>query len=232
MTDIGTTDYQGVQIMLLVNNSEDSKHRIAEELGSETTIRLYRAFVQDTMATLDAADLRYALALYPENSDLSEWIDQDVEIYPQRGTTPVERVKNTFLDAFSRGEDKVLVFVSDVPDLPLEEIMEAIYSFKESEVVIGPSVDGGYNLIGFSKESFRESAFEDISWGTDMAFADTAEKLGGMTIHLLSPWPDLDTIANIRALIREKRNPHFQSSKTMKILEDTNLLSKSSCGIK
>ena len=231
MTEIGTTDYRGVQVILLVNNSDDTKHRIAEELGKDLTIRLYRAFVHDILDTLDSSDLRYAISLYPENSDVSEWLDRNVDIYAQRGDTPIERVKNTFVDAFSRGEKNVMVLVSDIPDIPAEEVMEAIYSFKDSDVVIGPSVDGGYNLIGFSEESFRESAFDNISWGTDMAFADTAEKLGGMKIYLLSPWPDIDTIANLRSLLRDKRNPKFQSSHTMKILSETNLDSKSSCGV-
>ena len=231
MTEIGTTDYRGVQVILLVNNSDDTKHRIAEELGKDLTIRLYRAFVHDILDTLDSSDLRYAISLYPENSDVSEWLDRNVDIYAQRGDTPIERVKNTFVDAFSRGEKNVMVLVSDIPDIPAEEVMEAIYSFKDSDVVIGPSVDDGYNLIGFSEESFRESAFDNISWGTDMAFADTAEKLGGMKIYLLSPWPDIDTIANLRSLLRDKRNPKFQSSHTMKILSETNLVSKSSCGV-
>lgn len=231
MTEIGTTDYRSVQVILLVNNSDDTKRRIAEELGKDLTIKLYRAFVQDILDTLDSSDLRYAISLYPENSDIYEWLDRDVSVYAQRGSTPVERVKNTFLDAFSRGERKVMVLVSDIPDIPPEEIMEAIYSFKDSDVVIGPSVDGGYNLIGFSDESFRESAFDNISWGTDMAFADTAEKLGGMKIYLLSPWPDIDTIANLRSLLRDKRNPKFQSSHTMEVLSETSLINKFSCGI-
>ena len=49
MTEIGTTDYRGVQVILLVNNSDDTKHRIAEELGKDLTIRLYRAFVHDIL---------------------------------------------------------------------------------------------------------------------------------------------------------------------------------------
>ena len=53
MTEIGTTDYRSVQVILLVNNSDDTKHRIAEELGRDFTIKLYRAFVQDILDTLD-----------------------------------------------------------------------------------------------------------------------------------------------------------------------------------
>ena len=109
MTEIGTTDYRGVQVILLVNNSDDTKHRIAEELGKDLTIRLYRAFVHDILDTLDSSDLRYAISLYPENSDVSEWLDRNVDIYAQRGDTPIERVKNTFVDAFSRGEKNVMV---------------------------------------------------------------------------------------------------------------------------
>ena len=131
MTEIGTTDYRSVQVILLVNNSDDTKHRIAEELGRDLTIKLYRAFVQDILDTLDSSDLRYAISVYPENSDIYEWLNRDVSVYTQRGDTPIERFKNTFIDAFSRGEKKVMVLVSDIPDIPAEEIMEAIYSLKD-----------------------------------------------------------------------------------------------------
>ena len=230
MSEIGTTDYKSAQLLLLVNNSEDSKHRISEELGEEFTKRLYQAFVEDTLDTLETAGLRYAISEYATGPSIGKWLNRDVEIYSQRGDSPADRVKNTFIDAFSRGEEKVIVIVSDVPDIPAEELLEAVYSLKDSEAVIGPAVDGGYNILGFSKDSFRESAFDNISWGTDMAFADTAEKLGGMTIHLLSPWPDVDTVANLRALVKDKRNSNFSSSRTLAVLSETNLVGNNACG--
>lgn len=219
---------EDVQFILLVKLPQEGevKSRLSEEVGEELAAELYRAFVQDTLATLDASGLRHAISFHPPDAEdeLKGWLGDRYEYCPQRGDDPASRVKNTFLDAFSRGEEKVIVMASDAPDIPAEMLMEAARGLGEKESVLVPAVDGGYNLIGFNRAAFRESVFEDISWGTSMAFADTAEKMRGLSIHVTAPWPDIDTANDLRATMREKRNPSFMSSsKTMEVLKNSEL---------
>lgn len=215
-----------VQILLLVKFPQEGevKSRLSEEVGEELAAELYRAFVQDTLATLDASGLRHAISFHPPEAgdQVKGWLGDRYEYYPQRGDGPASRVKNTFLDAFARGEEKVIVMASDAPDIPEDMLKEAVMGLGEKDSVLGPAVDGGYNLIGFNRASFLEAAFDDISWGTAMAFADTAERMKGLSIYVTAPWPDIDTANDLRATFREKRNSSFMaSSKTVEILAGT-----------
>lgn len=218
-----------VLFILLVKLPQEGevKGRLSEEVGGELAAELYRAFTEDTVATLDAADLRYVVSFHPPGAEdrIKEWLEGRQDLYPQRGGSPAERVKNAFSDAFSRGEERAIVMASDAPDIPADVLKEAASGLYEKDSVLVPAVDGGYNLIGFHRAAFRGSAFEDISWGTSMTFADTVEKLNGLSIYVTAPWPDIDTANDVRATVREKRNPEFMaSSRTMGVLKGSELI--------
>jgi hypothetical protein len=82
----------------------------------------------------------------------------------------------------------------------LEFIEEAFASLKEKDAVIGPSLDGGYYLIGFRDEKFSPQVFKGILWSTERVFEETMKILEreGLTIHTLKPLRDIDTIDDLR----------------------------------
>ncbi len=102
---------------------------------------------------------------------------------------------------------RVVLIGSDIPDLSLEFIEEAFTSLQEKDAVIGPSLDGGYYLIGFKKETFSPRVFEGIRWSTESVFEKTLEVLEreGLTVHTLQPLRDIDTVGDLRIRdLREK----------------------------
>jgi glycosyltransferase A (GT-A) superfamily protein (DUF2064 family) len=86
--------------------------------------------------------------------------------------------------------------------------------------VIGPSSDGGYYLIGFSKAHFLPDIFDGISWSTEYVFQQTIDVLKGHStdVHILPQWFDVDTPADLRELIERNRNTAFNKSKTFTYL--------------
>jgi len=86
--------------------------------------------------------------------------------------------------------------------------------------VLGPSMDGGYYLIGFRDETFRPEIFEGIPWSTNAVFQKTLEQfisLGDM-VHLLPVWRDIDVIEDLKALMHRHGRSPFRHSKTMRYL--------------
>ncbi len=215
------------QAILLLKFPEKGqvKARLAHQLGDEFAVSLYRNFVLDMLSTLEASGLRHSISFFPPDStdSLREWLGPSQCRFPQRGSTHPERLMNTFLDAFSRGEERVVVLASDVPDITRELIVEAVASLEDSDAVIGPSPDGGYYLIGFNCNTFRGKAFQGIAWSTEKAFSDTMSKLEGLSVRTLPGWPDVDTPSDLRELIESKRNPLFRSSRTMAFLRESDL---------
>ena len=108
------------------------------------------------------------------------------------------RLENAFESVFRRGCQKAIVVASDVPDLSAKTINEAITSLDQYDIVIGPTYDGGYYLLGL-KELYR-SLFHNISWSTEEVLGETlsiAEELG-LSVHLLRYLFDIDTEEGLR----------------------------------
>jgi len=109
------------------------------------------------------------------------------------------------MEAFAIGFKRVVLIGSDIPDLSLEFIEEAFHSLQEKDAVIGPSLDGGYYLIGFKDKSFSPQVFKGIPWSTERVFDETMKifKQGSLAVHTLQPLRDIDTIGDLQNLRKD-----------------------------
>jgi glycosyltransferase A (GT-A) superfamily protein (DUF2064 family) len=104
-----------------------------------------------------------------------------------------------FAQLFAREYTGVLLTGSDLPTLPAEVFQQALalLNSPETDVVLGPSEDGGYYLIGL--RTLYPAVFDDMIWSTPQVFADTvhrAERLG-LSVAVLPRWYDIDTPADL-----------------------------------
>ena len=152
--------------------------------------------------TLNKGTFLFYLCYSPESllSDLKDWLGNHYLYMPQRGENLGERMKNGFVEAFSMNFKRVVLIGSDIPDLSLDFIEEAFTSLREKDVVIGPSFDGGYYLIGFTTKTFSPKVFEGIPWSTEKVFEETMKFLEKerLTVHTLQLLRDIDTIEDLR----------------------------------
>ena len=105
------------------------------------------------------------------------------------------------IDAFEAAlPGRVVVLGTDSPDLP-SELLAAAWSLLDSaDLVLGPSFDGGYYLIG--ARLLEPRVFEGIEWGTNTVFEATVQKAAAaqLTVRTLPFWYDLDEVADLRRL--------------------------------
>ncbi|MCE2399617.1 TIGR04282 family arsenosugar biosynthesis glycosyltransferase [Candidatus Poribacteria bacterium] len=177
------------------------KTRLLPKISSEQAASLYRAFLMDwceTLAELSNVDLVVAYTPPGSQSDLQALIGEDVIYIPQTGTDLGTRLTSGTLWASENGYEKILIVGSDSPTLPLSYILEAVAGLDSRDIVVGPSVDGGYYLIGFSARCLARTVpfiFEEIAWSTTHVFQQTIERIDTIkaTLKLLPPWYDVDT---------------------------------------
>ena len=115
------------------------------------------------------------------------------EYVPQPETDLGQRMEVLMQWAFARGAERVVLVGSDSPSLPAAYIDQGLALLREKEVVLGPSTDGGYYLVGRRKGASR--IFQDVAWSTGMVLEQTLVRLEKQTLGLLPPWYDVDTPA-------------------------------------
>ena len=182
------------------------KTRLARALGAPVALDIYRAMLRDCF------DLGRALA--PEVATCAHFTPDDGfgaatqlralwdgAALPQRGDDLGARMLNALADARARGFGRVVIIGSDAPDLPLSYLRGAFELLGENEVVVGPSADGGFVLIGAAR-ALPDAVFAGITWSRDDVCARLLANLRaqGLTFALLPQWHDVDEIGDLKAL--------------------------------
>ncbi|MEK0337635.1 MAG: TIGR04282 family arsenosugar biosynthesis glycosyltransferase [Nitrosopumilus sp.] len=195
------------------------KTRLSSIIGEDITVELYRNFILDMLDILDKIEANVCICFHPGNhkEKFLHWLGPDYFYKPQKGKDLGERMKNAFKSGFEEGYEKIIILGSDTPDLPKEIIEEAFRALDANAAVIGPSVDGGYYLIGFGKDTFLPEIFQGIEWSTDSVFSETINilKKVSSTVHILPCWQDIDTITDLKSFFKKNQNSEFSKSKTI-----------------
>ena len=170
------------------------KTRLNPFLDLQTTCDLYTCFLSDSLDKVCAVKSTDCfVGIYPSSiSGYFERLDPSlsINIFVQEGKDLGDRMKNTFSARFADGYEDVVIIGADSPSLPLAYIEQAFVSKKD--VVLGPSMDGGYYLIGMRKKI--TNLFDGIAWGSDRVLKDTYCKLesSDVSLELLPVWYDVD----------------------------------------
>ena len=166
--------------------------------------RVYAAFLQDTIRAcrkLDSAALRVAHTPDGGGAGIAECGAARDELMVQRGKDLGQRERAVFSDLFAARFAKVILIGSDLPTLPVDYLRAAIDRVADGNVVLGPSVDGGYYLMALARERAKPlgvpDLFTGVRWSHPRTLADTqaAAARCGLRVELLPAWYDVDDAA-------------------------------------
>ena len=184
------------------------KTRLVPALSPEQAATVYKAFLTDgcdALAKLPDVDLIIAYTPAEAHADLQALIGDDAIYIPQIGTGLGERLAAATQWAAEHGYTQILLVGSDSPTLPITYVSKAFTLLDSRDIVLGPSTDGGYYLIGFSADVLETTVpyiFKDIAWSTGAVFQETAARIRSLkaTLGLLPPWYDIDTAEDLAFL--------------------------------
>ena len=185
------------------------KGRLARSLGNDAAAGIQARLISHTMAV--AANLaqngvleaRVAVSGAGTKACrrwMSSW--QGVSVTAQSRGGLGTRLCHEVLRARScRQHAPVILIGTDLPDLHQQDLLTAIEKLNHSPLVLGPSQDGGYWLIGLSGEEDPHWAFHSIPWGTDAVCRLTIERARrlGRTPELLGWRNDIDEISDLKS---------------------------------
>lgn len=198
------------------------KTRLAEHVGHDVATDLYKSFVADILTTLHTLSVNFKIVFYPPDvgDQFHQWLGEKYSYAPQIGRDLGQRMKNAFLQAFSDGFNSVVIIGSDSPDLPADYLDLGFTALDTNDVVVGPSSDGGYYLIGFAREAFLPDAFEQITWSSTNVFERTLNilKQHKQRVYLLPQWHDVDSASDLNKLLERNRNTIFGLLSTISVI--------------
>jgi uncharacterized protein len=178
------------------------KTRLVSALGPEAAAGLYRALAEAVVAQTRPVSGEYDRILCfapPEaRAEIVAWFPGE-EFLEQQGADLGARMAGAFEEFFRRGADRVALVGSDVPGLTADDVAAALDSLADHDLVLGPAVDGGYYLIALARPQL--ALFRGIAWGSASVFAATMERAAalGLTVRVLEPRRDVDTLDDVRA---------------------------------
>src|SRR6266851_2934565 len=196
-------------LMAKVPFAGEVKTRLTPPLDPEEAAILSTCFLRDM--TTNLADLKAngteAVVLYtPADAEtLLRDLLPGFRFFAQHGETLGERLVNAAAELLSSGFASVCLINSDSPTLPGEILTTAasLLAQEGDRVVLGPSQDGGYYLIGLKRP--HGYLFERIAWSTADVLAHTIERAAeiDLPVELLPTWYDVDDAATLRLLCEE-----------------------------
>jgi uncharacterized protein len=178
------------------------KTRLALEFGEIKAAELYKCFLLDIIEKLSKVSADVIIYYTPQEAlnDLKNLIGESYYYLPQKGNNLGDRLYNGLEIAKKLGYRYAIALASDIPDIPDEYLITSVNSLVESTAVIGPSIDGGYNLIGFDLDYNDIRFFSEIEWGTNHVFMNTMERICNLDISVLETWHDVDKASDLKRL--------------------------------
>jgi rSAM/selenodomain-associated transferase 2/rSAM/selenodomain-associated transferase 1 len=182
-----------------------TKTRLIPFLGSLGAAELQRHLTEITFRTARFIAGRWGMALEINfeggtAAEMGRWLGSGAVYSPQSPGDLGQRMETAFRRAFQEGCPRVLLFGTDIPGLSPRVLEEAMDLLKVRDLVLGPSTDGGYWLIGLKKDA---DLFREMPWGSRGLLARTLTRAEGMGLSaaLLDPLTDIDTMEDVQELL-------------------------------
>ena len=183
------------------------KTRLRRSLSDEDIASLYSGFLRDRIEQVRSLHGAARVIAYtpPQSRSFFTKLAPDFLLLPQIGCGLSARLIDVVARLLDMGHVGVIATDSDSPTLPTEHLQEAVEQLASTtaDVVLGPSDDGGYYLIGVRR--LYTELFDDMPWSTAQVYDETLKRTAksGMKVVSLPPWYDVDTPAEFERLRAE-----------------------------
>ena len=189
----------------------NTKTRLIPVLGPIGAANLQRHLTEKTLdiATSFAAENNVTIECCFEGGTFQKiyrWLGPLPILSFQRGGDLGQRMRDALFDALNGGRKRSVLLGTDIPGLTVEILENAFDALQENDVVLGPSTDGGYWLIGMKRPI---DLFQKIEWGRSRVLKQTltqAKRLG-LRYVVLKSLSDVDTPEDVMRWRPQKKRP-------------------------
>lgn len=218
-------------IMTRIPVPNKTKTRLLTILTPQECANIHMAFLKDIIKTCSNIKNTDLYIFYGDEGPLSiidSLLKDNIKVFPQKGKDLGEKMKNIFLELFQKGYTKIVLMGADIPEVKKEDIDNAFFKLQNKDIVFGPTLDGGYYLVGMNK-LYSLVFNSNIKWGTPEVFQETINSIRetGLKVDTISTHEDIDTKEDLLSF--SKRIEKNDLCKNTKIYIDENIKEKLIC---
>jgi len=173
---------QKTAILIFANSAEKEVER-----KSFLSAEIFSALNKRTLNTVEKSGIDYFL--------ISE--------KQQVGNTFAERFSNAIETIFNKGFKNVITIGNDTPHLKAHHLLDTYHQLEKKDLVIGPSKDGGFYLMGIKKEHFCKKEFLKLPWQTNRLHSSVSSiaNTQNLEIQFLELLNDIDSKDDIQFIL-------------------------------
>jgi rSAM/selenodomain-associated transferase 1 len=205
------------------------KTRLAPSLSAEAMTAFYCCLLEDTL-TLARSLGDVEVAIMCPLSDLNELapLGNEVSVVAQKGEGLAAGLTSVFAHFAGGHPRRTIAFNSDSPHLPRSVLEDAFETLSAHDVVVGPTHDGGYYLVG--AKAPHPTLFANDGMGTSSALERllTRTRALGLSVDFVAPFYDIDVVDDLTRLAEELRLAPGRSPRTAAWLKEWELVASQS----
>jgi len=198
------------------------KTRLAPSLSPAAVTAFYRCLLGDTLALARSlGDVEVAL-MCPDTdvNELAQLAGEGASVVAQKGEGLAAGLTSVFAHFAEGHQRRVIAFNSDSPHLPRSVLEAAFETLAAHEVVVGPTHDGGYYLVG--AKASRPTLFANDGMGTSSALERllARARVLELSVGFADPFYDIDEADDLTRLAEELRLAPARAPRTAAWLKE------------
>jgi rSAM/selenodomain-associated transferase 1 len=192
------------------------KTRLLQSLPSPAVMALYRCLLEDTFGLAKSLTNLNIAVMCPESdqNELEHMCGDSVQVVAQKGQGLAAALTSVFRHFTAAGNQNVIAFNSDSPHLPRSILENAFEMLAAHDVVVGPTHDGGYYLVG--AKASHATLFESEGMGTGSALDRLMSRTKALELSIgcTQLFYDIDIASDLMQLAQELRTAPNKAPRT------------------
>ncbi len=206
------------------------KTRLTPSFSPEVVTDFYRCLLDDTLALAwSLGDVEVAI-MCPESdvNELALLAGKDVSVVPQKGEGLAAGLTSVFAHFAEGHQRRTIAFNSDSPHLPRSVLEDAFETLAAHDVIVGPTDDGGYYLVGANASHPALFASDGMGTSTALERLLSNARAIGLSVGLSDPFYDIDVADDLTRLAAELRLAPTRAPRTARWLREWELVTAQS----
>jgi rSAM/selenodomain-associated transferase 1 len=217
-------------IMAKAPRPGEVKTRLASRLSPEAVSAFYCCLLDDTLALARSLSDVEVAVMCPDSdvNELTQLAGSDVSVLAQKGEGLAAGLTSVFAHFAESHPRRTIAFNSDSPHLPRSVLEDAFETLAAHDIVVGPTHDGGYYLVG--AKAFHRSLFARDGMGTSSALDRLLwhARALELSVGFATPFYDIDVVDDLTRLAEELRLAPAKAPRTAAWLKQWQLVATQS----